>query len=161
MTRRSRARGWSGRRLLLTVLAVLVALGSAACVGPTVTDAGYRNKVADTAKAVSSAIASARLGVQLDLAGRMAFALTDQTVSDAESDAESAASALASRQPPTDGALRLYRQANGPIQDAVDALRTLRIAVRRGEPGAIRSGLDGLDGPARRVDEVQKAAQAG
>ncbi|WP_158074031.1 hypothetical protein [Micromonospora sp. CB01531] len=31
---------------------------TAGCVGPTVTDDGYRNKVADTARQLSSAIAS-------------------------------------------------------------------------------------------------------
>ncbi len=161
MVRRAVVRRRHGRQVLEPVVGVLLAVTLTACAGPTVTDAGYRNKVADTAKQISSAIASARLGVQLDLAGRMAFALTDQTVSDAESDAESAATTLASRQPPTDAALRLYRQASGPIEDAVEALGTLRIAVRRDEPGAVRSALSGLDGPARQVDEVQKAAKAG
>jgi hypothetical protein len=122
------------------------------------TDTGYRNKVADTAREISAAIASARMGTQLDLDGRMAFAWTDQTVSDAEADAESAASALASRQPPTDAALRLYQQASKPIQDAVDALRALRIAVRRGDKAAIRDALSGLDDPADELDNLLQAA---
>jgi hypothetical protein len=150
-----------GRWLCLPAVGALVAAVLAGCVGPTVTDAGYRNKVAGTAKQISSAIASARLGVRLDLDGRSAFALTDQTVSDAEADADSAATALASRQPPTDAALRLYQRATGPIQDAVDALRALRIAVRRGERGAIERALSALDGPARDMDELAKAATGG
>lgn len=89
--------GVTRRRGCLATTATALSLLLAGCVGPTVTDAGYRNKVATTAQQISSSIASARLAVQLDLDGRMAFALTDQTVSDAESDADSAATALASR----------------------------------------------------------------
>jgi hypothetical protein len=150
--------GWSVGRVVAPALTVLLLTG---CVGPTVTDAGYRNKVADTAREISSSIASARLAVRLDLDGRMAFALTDQTVSDAESDADSAATALASRQPPTDSALRLYQRASRPIQDAVDALRTLRLAVRRGDPTAMRAALSGLDAPGHGMDDLRTAATAG
>jgi hypothetical protein len=91
----------------------------------------------------------------------MAFALTDQTVSDAESDADSAATALASRQPPTDSALKLYQRASRPIQDAVDALRALRIAVRRGDSAAIRAALAGLDAPQHGMDDLRTAASGG
>lgn len=143
----------------LTVVVLAGCLGLTGCVGPTVTDAGYRNKVADTAKEISSAIASAELAVRLEEDGKAAFALTDQTVSDAESDADSAASALASRQPPTDAALHLYQQSKGPIQDGVDALRALRIAVRRNDTGAIDRALSGLDGPGHELDQLRQAAQ--
>jgi hypothetical protein len=142
----------------------LVALGLSAtvllvcgCVGPTVTDDGYRNKVVATARQISSALASAKLAVGLELDGKMALALTDQTVSDAESDADSAQAALESRQPPSDAALALHARANEPIQQAVDALQGLRIAVRRGQPSAIRDGWQGLDQPARAMDQLQQA----
>ena len=150
-----------GRRCCAVVVGVALTVLLAGCVGPTVTDAGYRNKVGDTARQISSSIAAARLAVQLDLDGRMAFALTDQTVSDAESDADSAATALASRQPPTDSALKLYQRASRPIQDAVDALRALRIAVRRGDSAAIRAALAGLDAPQHGMDDLRTAASGG
>lgn len=156
--------GWSAAcfaRRFPTVVAAALTVLLAGCVGPTVTDAGYRNKVGATAREISSTIASARLAVQLELDGRMAFALTDRTVSDAESDADSAATALASRQPPTDSALRLYQRASQPIQDAVNALRTLRVAVRRGDTTAIRTALAGLDAPQHRMDELRTAATGG
>jgi len=155
------SRFMTGRRCYPAIVAVALTVLLAGCVGPTVTDAGYRNKVGDTARQISSSIASARLAVQLDLDGRMAFALTDQTVSDAESDADSAATALASRQPPTDSALKLYQRASRPIQEAVDALRALRIAVRRGDTAPIRAALAGLDASQHGMDDLRTAATGG
>jgi hypothetical protein len=128
------------------------------CVGPTVTDDGYRNKVAGTARQISSALASAKLAVGLELDGKMALALTDQTVSDAESDADSAQASLESRQPPGDAVLTLHEQAKEPIQRAVDALQRLRIAVRRARRSAIGDAWRGLDQPAQAMDQLEQAA---
>jgi hypothetical protein len=145
------------RLVSIPLAAALLATCATGCATPVVTEAGYRHKIVNTAKEISSAIASARLGVQLSLAGRMVFAWTDQTVSDAEVDADSAASVFASRQPPTNTALRLYHQAETPIQDGVDALRSLRIAVRRQDQSALRQALSNLDGPSRELADLQKA----
>lgn len=147
-----------GGRAAITGAVLAGCLGLTGCVGPTVTDASYSTMVAATAEQISSAIASARLAVQLDLNGKAAFQLTDQTVTDAESDADSAAAALLSRQPPDGAALGLYRQTIGPIQSAVDALRTLRIEVRRGDRGAMARALSALDGVARDIDRLRLAA---
>src|SRR5262245_46352450 len=88
-------------RIAITGAVLTACLGLMGCVGPTVTETGYANKVAETARQISSALASAQLAVRLDLDGKAAFKLTDQTVTDAESDAESAARKLLRRQPPT------------------------------------------------------------
>ena len=145
------------RTAVAMTVATVVALYAAGCATPVVTEAGYRHKVTSTAKEISSAIASAQLGVRLHLDGRMAFAWTDQTVSDAELDADSAASAFASRQPPNNTALHLYQQAEKPIQDGVDALRSMRIAVRRGGMDEVKQALSNLDGPSRELSDLQKA----
>ncbi|MFC0531953.1 hypothetical protein [Phytohabitans kaempferiae] len=139
---------------LLAVLALVWAAISG-CTGPVVTEAGYREKVASTARQLSSAIASADLAVRLRLDGKAIFAFTDATVSQAESDAESATTALFSRQPPNREAIALYQRVRQPFQDAVDALRAVRIAVRREDRAGMRTGLAGLAGPAQQVAAIQ------
>jgi hypothetical protein len=146
------SRAW--RPALAVLVATLAAVSG--CVGPMVTDAGYRNKVAGTVRELSSALASAKLAVRLDLDGKMAFALTDQTVSDAESDADSAQASLESRQPPSEAALRLHDQVKEPIQQAVDTLEALRIAVRRGDSSQIRQAWTALDQPAHAMAELER-----
>jgi hypothetical protein len=133
------------RRVALPLLAFLLA----GCVGPTVTSAGYRNKVTSTARTVGGAVASATYAAQLELRGRLALALADTVVSNAEEDASSAQSALDSRQPPDEQAIALGERARKPIQDAVDGLRGLRIAVRRGDRGGMERAVADLAGPAR------------
>ena len=148
------------RGQLATVLAGLAAgVGLSGCAGHgSVAAAGYRANVAQTAERISLAIASARMGVQLDLDGRMALAVTDQTVSHAAASADSAASALAGREPAGEAETTLRRQATASIQDAVAALRALREAVGRGDRGGIGRALSGLDGPAGEVDELRRVA---
>ncbi len=138
--------------------ALLVSAAAAGgCAGPTVTDGGYRAKTAGMLGDISSSLATAQLAVGLDLKGRMALALTDESVSQAESDASSSESSWETRQPPSDAMLALHDRISGPAQDAVSALRKLRIAVRRGDPDAIRTALDGLDEPAAVIDRLSRA----
>jgi hypothetical protein len=132
----------------------LLALLLAGCVGPTVTAEGYRNKVTDTARTVAAAVASGRYAAELDLRGRLALSVADTVVSDAEEDASSAQTALDSRQPPNAQAIALGERARGPIQDAVDGLRELRIAVRRGDRAAIERALSALERPARDLEAL-------
>jgi hypothetical protein len=139
---------------LLAALLVLVLVG---CAGPTITDGGYRAKTAGALKDVSSALATAKLVEQLRQQGRMAFALVDETISEAESDASSAQSSWESRQPPTDAALKLHDQIEQPIQNAVSALEDLRIAERRGDAAATAKALDEVD---KSSDEIDKWVQA-
>lgn len=136
---------------------VLTGATTSGCVGPTITGGGYRDKVADTARQLSSAIASADLAGRLELDNKAIFALTDVTVSQAESDADSATTALFSRQPPTPDALELYERVRQPFQDAVDALRAVRIAVRREDRDGLRAAIAGLARPAQDVSTIQQA----
>lgn len=136
---------------------LLSAVAAGGCAGPTVTDGGYRAKTAGMLRDISSSLATAKLAVGLDLKGRTALALTDESVSQAESDASSSESSWETRQPPSDAMLALHDRISGPVQDAVSALRKLRIAVRRGDSGAIRTALHGLDKPAADIDRLSQA----
>jgi hypothetical protein len=140
----------------LALCALLLSAVGAGCAGPTVTDGGYRAKTAGMCGDISSSLATAKLAVSLDLKGRMALALTDESVSQAESDASSSESSWESRQPPSDAMLALHDQISGPAQDAVSALQALRIAVRRGDFDAIRTALGGLDKPAAEIDRCSR-----
>lgn len=136
-------------RLVVVLLSGAVLSG---CAGPAVTADGYRVKTAGTLRVISSALATAKLATDLDLAGRSGLALTDTSISQAESDASSAQSSWASRQPPTDGALRLHDQVTQPIQDAVTVLQDLRIAERRGDLDAVRQARAALDRASGQVE---------
>jgi Flp pilus assembly protein CpaB len=154
-------------RLAAALAALAAGVGLAGCVGRgtgganTVTDAGYRASVARTAEQVSLAMASARMGVQLDLDGKLARPVTDDTVSRAAATADSAASALTGDKPTGAGSSTLYRQATASIHHALAALRALRDAVGRGDRGGIGRALSGLDGPGRELDDLHHVATAG
>jgi hypothetical protein len=146
-------------RFAAVLTGLAAGVGLAGCAGHgTVTNAGYRANVAHAAEQISLAIASARMGVQLDLDGKLALPVTDQTVSHAAATADAAATALESGEPAGAGESTLRRQATASIQDAVAALRALREAVGRGDRGGIGRALSGLDGPAREVDELRRVA---
>jgi hypothetical protein len=141
------------RALRVAVVAGAMLFVVAGCVAPAVTDGGYRAKTAGTLDVVSSSLATAKLTVDLELQGRTAFALTDELVSQAESDASSAQTSWLSRQPPSDAALALHDRVKPVVQDAVEALQQLRIAVRRGDDDDIRRSWQALDHP---IDEVHR-----
>jgi hypothetical protein len=145
------------RAVVCVCLAVAIVVVVSGCAGPAVTDGGYRAKTAGTLNNVSSALATAKLAMQLDARGRMALALTDQSVSEAESDAASAQSSWESRQPPSETALKLHDQVQQPIQDAVSALEDLRIAQRRADPAAVTSAIKDVD---KASTEVAQQIQA-
>lgn len=122
----------------------LVAL-VAGCVGPTVTDGGYRAKTSGALQDISSALATATLTMRLEHDGRTTLSLTDTSISQAESEASSAQSSWESRQPPSGAALELHDDVQQAMQDAVSALQDLRIAYRSGDQNGVREALDEID----------------
>ena len=146
--------GHCGRMAGTGAAALVEAL--AGCAGPAVTDAGYRDKAGDTVQTVQSAVASAQLAGGLELAGRSGFSVTDTVVSGAESDASSAQDTLASRQPPDAASRRLYDGIQQALQDGVDGLRDLRIAVRDGDRGGMRDALKELGTAAGELSKAEK-----
>lgn len=132
----------------------------AGCVGPTVTDGGYRAKTSGALQDISSALATAKLTMSLERDGRMTLALTDTSVSEAESDASSAQSSWESRQPPTDAALKLHDDVEQPMQDAVSALQDLRIAARRNDQKGVAKALDDIDHASDEIDQAIRKASS-
>jgi hypothetical protein len=138
------------------VLLVAFDIALSACVGPTVTDDGYRAKTSGSLQVISSALATAALTMQLEQAGRMTVQLTDTSISQAESDAASAQSSWQTRQPPSTAALALHDQVQQPMQDAVSALQDLRIAYRHGDADGIAKALSDID---KAKEEIDKAIE--
>jgi hypothetical protein len=137
--------------------ALAVVLLACGCAGPNTTDGGYRAKTTGAMRDISSALATVRLAEHLDAHGRMAFALTDESISEAESDASSAESSWESRQPPSHAALALHDKVEGPIQDAVSALTDLRIAERRADSAGVAEALGEVDKAAAEIDQQIQA----
>jgi hypothetical protein len=129
----------------------------AGCAGPTTTDDGYVAKTTGALNDITSALATARFAQQLDDQGRMTFALTDVSISEAESDASSAQSSWATRQPPSSAALAVHDRVQQPMQDAVSALTDLRIAERRQDRAGIIQAMNEI-AIAQRSIQAQIAA---
>jgi hypothetical protein len=144
--------------MIAAVTAVFIAL--AGCAGPTTTDGGYTAKTAGALGDISSALATAQFAEQLDRQGRMTFALTDESISEAESDASSAQSSWQTRQPPSDAMVRLHDRVQQPMQDAVSALTDLRIAERRNDPAGVATAMTEI-GKAQQEIQAQIRAVSG
>ena len=153
---------WSSTRLrsvtsrAYTALLVIFVALVAGCVGPTVSDGGYRAKTSGALQDISTSLATAKLTMRLERDGRTALALTDTSISEAESDASSAQGSWETRQPPSDAALKLHDQVQQPMQDAVSALQDLRIASRRGDQQGVAKALGEIG---HAGDEIDKAIQ--
>jgi hypothetical protein len=142
------------------VLLTAVSVGLTGCVGPAVTDGGYRAKTAGTLRDISSALSTATLTMRLQRDGRMTLALTDTSISQAESDASSAQSSWATRQPPSSSAVHLHDEVQQPMQDAVSALEDLRIAYRSGDTEGIGQALGEIDRATDKIDQALRTASS-
>jgi hypothetical protein len=115
-----------------TAVLVVVLLGSG-CVGPSRTDRDFELKAANTAKAVASALETARLAADGAGAGKVSANYVSVIVGEAEADATSAQSTFASYQPPSAAADKLRNDVDDVLSNAVDGLVALRITARRGQ----------------------------
>lgn len=118
-------------RRLAAVLLVLV-LGSA-CVGPSRSDGDFRLKAANTAKAVGSALTTARLAADAAAQGKATANYVSVVLSEAEQDASAAQATFDSYQPPSPAMDKLRGDLDTSLADAVDGLAALRITARRGQ----------------------------
>ncbi|MFY9586653.1 MAG: hypothetical protein WAT66_04265 [Actinomycetota bacterium] len=128
-------------RRLVCLLVCAAALSS--CVGPARTDAVYEGKAVETAKAVRSAIETARLAASTAPDNATGQYLS-VVLADSEEEADASAGAFDSIQPPTDRSETLHDELSAVIEDALTILRELRIAVRGTELGALKRGADRL-----------------
>lgn len=138
------------------VVATLVTMLVAGCVGPSRTDGDYRAKAANTAEAASSTMAIARLTAELVAADRVLSPYASLTLSRAESDADSITTAFSVVQPPSRKADRIRARVLDALSQARAILSDLRIAARRGDTARVRE----LAGHARRSSDDLRRLEA-
>lgn len=133
-------------------LSCLLLVVAVACVGPARTDRVYEGKAVETAKAVRSAIETARLAADAAGEGNATVSYLSVVLGEAESDAGSASGAFDSIQPPSDRSEALHETLAGVIGEAIDRLRDMRIVVRRSEPKELPSIARQLTDLSRRLE---------
>ena len=115
------------------LLAALLVLASAACVGPSRTDGDFELKAGNTAKAVASALGTARLAADAASRGDATSNYVSVVFGEAEKDASAAQATFDSYQPPSAAADKLRTDLDTTLSDAIDGLAALRITARRGQ----------------------------
>ena len=114
------------------VLAVVL-IGATGCVGPSRSDADFELKAGNTAKAVASALSTARLAADAAGRGKATSNYVSVVLGEAEDDASAAQATFDSYQPPSAAADKLRTDLDSTLSDAIDGLSALRITARRGQ----------------------------
>jgi hypothetical protein len=144
-------------------LACVAVLGSflllTACAGPVPGYGAYRHAALQTSMAMVSDLASGQLAAQLGLRGSSFPAFTDGNVTDAENDADSVNSTFSSRQPPDARSDALRQTMDHALSDATSALTDLRVAVRMGNPAAVRKALGEVGKSRETFNDLQRELQ--
>ena len=133
---------------------VLVLLSG--CAGPSRTDGDYRAKAANTAEAVVSAVNTARLALDALREDRVPAAYLTRLVAEAEEDALAAQQAFDSVQPPSEAADSVHDHLDELVNDALDALRTLRVGARRGDTATLLAETAPLADVAQRLEDFEE-----
>ena len=131
------------KRLLCSILCI-----AAACVGPARTDRAYEAKAVETAKAVASAVETARLAARAAGEGKATGQYLSVLLGETENEAGAASGAFDSILPPSGQAEALHDRLAELIATVVDVLRDLRIAARRSQIDSLPGIARGLEGPA-------------
>ena len=118
------------RRVAAVVVTLLLVAG---CVGPSRSDRDFELKAANTAKAVASALETARLAADGAGAGTLTSNYVSVLLGEAERDASAAEATFTSYQPPNADADKLRIDLDDLLGDAIDGLAALRITARRGQ----------------------------
>ncbi|MCW2571052.1 MAG: hypothetical protein JWO88_1110 [Frankiales bacterium] len=115
------------------LVAIALLLMSTGCVGPTRTDGDFELKAGNTAKAVASALDTARLAADAAAHGKATANYVSVIFGEAEDDASAAQATFDSYQPPSAAADKLRNDVDSTLSDAIDGLTALRITARRGQ----------------------------
>jgi hypothetical protein len=146
----------NGRRWLLVALAAVVLAGWLGLVvsttgGPNPTD--YRTKVMQAAQGGLSAVRTARLAGEANLAGRVFGPYLSTVLDDAQRDLGDAGRRLGEQSPPGPGSARLRDQLAPLLDTAARRTGDLALAADRGDAGAERAALDALGAVGDKLDD--------
>jgi hypothetical protein len=143
---------WAGGAMAACLL-----LGS--CAAPVPSYDAYRHAALETATAMLSSLAAAKLAAQDDLDAKNLFSFTDDNVTNAENDANSVSSTFGSRQPPGPRSMALSQKMSQALSQATSALSSLRIAVRTGSRPKILQALTAVNKALRAFRGLQGGLQ--
>ena len=115
----------------LTSLTVILLAG--ACVGPSLSDQDYRQKAANSAEAMRSAVETAKLVSRAAIDGKASGRYTSLALSEAEVDAGSIAESFKSVQPPSRRVHQLRDDLSALLDESSLTLASLRVAAYRGD----------------------------
>ena len=138
------------------VVAAAVALLATGCVGPSRSNSDFELKAGNTAKAVASALATARLAADAAGDGKASGNYASVAIGEAEQDASAAQATFASYQPPSAQADEVRTEVGDLVSDAVDGIAALRITVRRGQLDRLPTISDQLEPVATALEQVQE-----
>ena len=141
-------------RVHLLLGALLGAILTSSCVGPSRTQTDFRRKADSTVDDVRGAVQTAVIGIQAADRHSLPAAYISVLLGDAEEDASSAADTFAGIQPPDERSDRIRQRTLNVVDEAVDELSEARIVARRGDHAALTPMLPHLRVLARQLDEL-------
>jgi hypothetical protein len=134
---------------------MLLLLG--ACTGPVRSAAVYESKAGETAKAVVSAVQTARLSVDAARGRKAPGRYLSQILVEAEEEATAAQGTFDAIQPPDHRADQLRDRLDELLTEATSTLAELRIAARRGRLDELAGLAEPLGKLTERLDEFADA----
>jgi hypothetical protein len=140
-------------RATVVVLALVL---TTSCVGPSRTDGDFELKAGSTAKAVASALATARLAADAAGDGKTTGCYASVAIGEAVADATAAEATFASYQPPSARSDELRKDLEELLSQAVDGIAALRITVRRGQLDRLPTIAQQLEPVATALEQVQE-----
>jgi hypothetical protein len=120
-------------RAAAALSAAALLAGCAGIVGPSRTVGDYAHKAANTAEALGSAVATAKLTAELSAKDRLTSAAISVSLREAYDDASSVIDGFDSVQPPGDEADAIRGQLDEIAKGAVDAIQVALVHARRGQ----------------------------
>jgi hypothetical protein len=137
-------------------LVALAVVSGTSCVGPSRTAEDYKNKAANTAEAVASSVQTTRFGAQAVHDKRITAAYLSRLVAEAEEDALAAQASFDSVQPPNHEADDVHDHLDELLTDALDLLRSARLAARRGHDAELTALTDPLSKIGDKLDAFEQ-----
>ncbi|MQY04682.1 hypothetical protein [Actinomadura macrotermitis] len=136
--------------------ALVLVLACAGCASSSRSDEDYRRKAAKTAEAAASAVRTAEIGVRAAGDGKATGPYLSALLNEADKDLNEVAGGFMSRQPPGGDADKVRERTGKLLDQAVDVLDDLRIAVRRGQIGRLPEVGKDLPQIADRLESLDK-----
>jgi hypothetical protein len=144
-------------RRALSVGAVVPLVASiAGCVTPARNEPQFKDKATSAVQAASADVATGLLVLQQDQEKKVFRTYADEVVTASETSMGSISASFASVQPPDKQSGDVRDTVTGVLSTAEDALAHARIAVRRGDHGALAKSERELRSVADELDKIEK-----